>query len=54
MLSNLAYAAHGSDVRMNMARGRVIYKDGDFLTIDIERVKREVADYALPLLFQTR
>lgn len=54
VLSNLAYAAHGSDVRMNMARGRVIYKDGDFLTIDIERVKREVADYALPLLFQTR
>ena len=54
VLSNLAYAAHGSDVRMNMARGRVIYKDGDFLTIDIDRVKREVADYALPLLFQTK
>ena len=54
VLSNLAYAAHGADVRMNMARGRVIYKDGDFLTIDIQRVKREVADYALPLLFQTK
>ena len=54
VLSNLAYAAHGSDVRMNMARGKVIYKDGDFLTIDIQRVKREVADYALPLLFQTK
>ena len=54
VLSNLAYAAHASDVRMNMARGRVIYKDGDFLTIDIQRVKREVADYALPLLFQTK
>ena len=54
VLSNLVYAAHGSDVRMNMARGRVIYKDGDFLTIDIQRVKREVADYALPLLFQTK
>ena len=54
VLSNLAYAAHGSDVRMNMARGRVIYKDGEFLTIDIQRVKREVADYALPLLFQTK
>ena len=54
VLSNLVYAAHGSDVRMNMARGRVIYKDGEFLTIDIQRVKREVADYALPLLFQTK
>ena len=52
VLSNLAYAAHGTDVCMNMARGKVIYKDGDFLTIDLERVRREVADYALPLLFQ--
>ena len=54
VLSNLAYAAHGCDVRMNMARGKVIYQDGDFRTIDIDRVKREVADYALPLLFQTK
>ena len=52
VISNLAYASHGSDVVMNMARGKVIYKDGDFLTIDLERVRREVADYALPLLFQ--
>ena len=37
---------------MNMARGQVIYQNGEFLTIDIERVKREVRDYALPLLFQ--
>ncbi|MCI9118169.1 MAG: amidohydrolase [Flavonifractor sp.] len=50
-VSNAAYAAHGNDVRMNMARGKVIYKDGDFLTIDIARVKREVAEYAVPLLF---
>ena len=36
---------------MNMARGKVIYKNGEFLTIDIDRVKKEVAGYALPLLF---
>ena len=54
VISNLAYAAHGSDVVMNMARGKVIYKDGDFLTIDLERVRREVADYALPLLFENK
>ncbi|MFQ9917946.1 MAG: hypothetical protein ACLRWQ_17695 [Flavonifractor plautii] len=35
--NNLAYAAHGSNVVMNMARGKVIYKNGEFLTIDIER-----------------
>ena len=49
--NNLAYAAHGSNVVMNMARGKVIYKNGEFLTIDIEKVKKEVGGYALPLLF---
>lgn len=54
VISNLAYAAHGSDVVMNMARGKVIYQDGAFQTIDLERVKREMADYALPLLFSEK
>ena len=51
VISNLVYAAHGCDVSMNMCRGKVIYKDGEFLTIDIDRVKHEVKEYALPLLF---
>ncbi len=48
---NLVFAAHGSNVVMNMCRGKVIYKDGQFLTIDMERVKAELADYAMPKLF---
>lgn len=48
---NLAFSAHGSNVVMNMCRGKVIYKDGEFLTIDIQRVKKELADYAVPKLF---
>lgn len=48
---NLAFAAHGSNVAMNMCRGKVIYKDGQFLTIDIERVKKELSGYAVPKLF---
>lgn len=51
VVSNLVYAARGGDVVMNMAHGRVIYKNGAFLTIDMDRVKREVAEYALPQLF---
>ncbi|MEG1720642.1 MAG: amidohydrolase [Pseudoflavonifractor sp.] len=53
-ISNLVYAAHGSDVVLNMCRGKIIYRDGAFLTIDLDRVKREVRDYALPLLFGTK
>lgn len=48
---NLVYSARGSDVVMNMARGKVIYKDGEFLTLDLEKVKAEVKNYAMPLVF---
>ena len=50
-VENLAFSANGSNVVMNMCRGKVIYKDGQFLTIDIERVKKELTDYAVPKLF---
>jgi len=49
--NNLAYAAHGCNVVLNMCRGKVIYENGTFLTIDAEKTRREVLDYALPLLF---
>lgn len=52
VISNLVYAAHGCDVIMNMTRGTVIYQNGEFFTIDIQRVKQEVQNYALPLLFR--
>lgn len=49
---NLVFSAHGSNVWMNMARGRVIYQNGDFLTLDLEKIKAEVRQYALPLMFR--
>ena len=51
VMDNLVYAAHGSDVVMNMARGKIIYKDGTFLTLDLEKLQAEVKSYALPRLF---
>lgn len=48
---NLAFSAHGSDVVMNMARGRIIYENGAFLTLDLERIRAEVEHYALPHIF---
>ena len=48
---NLVYSATGANVVMNMARGRVIYRNGEFLTLDLERIKDEVRRYALPLIF---
>ena len=48
---NLVFAAHGANVVMNMARGKVIYEDGAFLTLDLDAIKSEVRRYALPLVF---
>ncbi|MGE4275867.1 MAG: amidohydrolase family protein [Lawsonibacter sp.] len=48
---NLVFSAHGSDVAMNMARGRIIYEKGEFLTLDLDQIRSEVEDYALPHIF---
>ncbi len=49
--NNIAYAAHGANVVLNMCRGKVIYENGTFLTIDAEKTRREVLEYAVPMLF---
>ncbi|MGN1350907.1 MAG: amidohydrolase [Anaerovoracaceae bacterium] len=41
LATNLVYSASGSDVVLTMSDGRVLYKDGIFLTIDIEKTVAE-------------
>ncbi len=48
---DLVFSADRSAVVMNMARGRVIYRNGTFLTLDLEKIVSEVKSYALPLIF---
>lgn len=48
---NLVFSANPSNVVMNMARGQVIYENGEFLTLDLERIRSEVEHYALPVIF---
>jgi 5-methylthioadenosine/S-adenosylhomocysteine deaminase len=38
LVSNIVLAASGSDVIMTMVDGKVLYKQGEFLTLDIEKV----------------
>lgn len=35
--NNLVYSASGADVRMTMVDGKVLYKDGEYKTIDVEK-----------------
>ncbi|MDR2089924.1 MAG: amidohydrolase [Clostridiales Family XIII bacterium] len=37
LANNIVYAASGSDVRLTMADGKVLYRDGVYTTIDIEK-----------------
>ena len=48
---NLVYSAKGSNVCMNMARGNIIYENGVFHTLDVERIRAEMTGYALPKIF---
>ena len=36
---------------MTMVRGRILYMNGEFTTIDLNAVVRELTDYAIPLVF---
>lgn len=51
LVSNIVYAARGSDVCMTMVRGKILYENGEFLTIDIERARHEMESYALNHMF---
>lgn len=50
--ANLIYSAHASNVYMNMARGRIIYENGVYETMDLDAIYREVENYAVPKLFR--
>lgn len=41
-MANLVYSAQASDLCMTMVDGKILYKDGEFLTIDREKVMFEV------------
>ena len=46
----VAYAARGGDVCMTMVQGRVLFENGEYKTIDLEKTRYEVQNYVLPLL----
>jgi len=37
MVNNIVYSASGSDITMTMVDGKVLYRDGEYLTLDIEK-----------------
>jgi 5-methylthioadenosine/S-adenosylhomocysteine deaminase len=46
LVNNLVYAAQGTDVVLTMVDGAVLYRDGAWPTIDVERAIRETQQAA--------
>lgn len=51
VLSGLVFSAKGGDVAMTMVRGKILYQNGSFPTIDLKEVVEELTQYAIPRLF---
>ena len=51
VLSALVFSAKGGDVAMTMVRGKVLYQNGQFPTLDLKTAVEELTQYAIPKLF---
>ena len=54
VLNGLVWSAKGGDVAMTMVRGKILYRSGEFPTIDLKEVVEELTTYALPRLFDEK
>lgn len=49
--SLVCYSANGRDVCLTMVRGKVLYRDGAYTTIDWERLRAELDGFVMPHVF---
>ena len=52
VVSSLVFSAKGGDVAMTMVRGKILYQNGKFTTIDLNEVVSEIMEYAIPKVLQ--
>lgn len=48
--AGLVFSAKGGDVAMTMVRGRILYQNGKFFTLDLNAIVSEIMEYAIPKL----
>ena len=51
VISGLVFSAKGGDVAMTMVRGRILYQNGTFPTLDLKAAVEELTSYAIPRIF---
>ena len=50
VMNGLVFCAKCGDVAMTMVRGKILYQNGQFPTIDLPSVVKEIMEYAIPRL----
>ncbi len=51
VLNGLVFGAKGGDVAMTMVRGKILYQNGQFPTLNLKEIVEELTQYAIPRLF---
>ncbi|MBR3298868.1 MAG: amidohydrolase [Clostridia bacterium] len=49
-ISTAVYSARGGDVVLTMVQGRVLYENGEFTTLDVDKAIRDAEELAMPLV----
>ena len=50
VMNGLVFSAKGGDVAMTMVRGKILYQNGVFPTVDLQSAVQELMDYGIPKL----
>ena len=51
VMNGLVFSAKGGDVAMTMVRGKILYQNGQFPTLDLKGAVEELTNYAMSRLF---
>ncbi len=52
VISSLVFSAKGGDVAMTMVRGKILYQNGQFPTLDLNKIVAEMMEYAIPKVME--
>ena len=50
VMNGLVFSAKGGDVAMTMVKGKILYQNGQFPTMDLGAAVEELMTYAIPKL----
>ncbi|MBR4016755.1 MAG: amidohydrolase family protein [Oscillospiraceae bacterium] len=52
VVSGLVFSAKGGDVAMTMVRGKILYQNGQFPTLDLNAIVSDIMAYAIPKVME--